>query len=494
MLRVLGSHKRFCDGLTRRDLLQIGALGPLGLSLAGYAQAREAVQAARPAAAGFGRAKRCILLYLWGSPSQHDTWDPKPDAPPEVRGELGSIPTRLPGVRVGESFPQTARLLDRITVVRSLTHPYPIHGTAYATTSIPTTNLTIENEPHDRRQWPFVGSVVEYLGDRAGASADVPRNVLLPFPFGSRRGPARSGPFGGFLGPTFDPIPTNFTAKGTREVPRNAGHGVADRMIADPYVGIRPTDRFELGAMPDELTVDRLDGRASLLAQLDGQRRQADSLADGGAFDRHRALALSVLTSGRLRDAIDVQREPASLRERYGMTLFGQSCLAARRILEAGGTFATVCWDEYGLVNTGWDTHVYHHPRMKDELGPGFDRAFTALLLDLEARGMLADTAVLAFSEHGRAPQVQKVPGGGRDHWSRSYSAVFAGGGFAEGRVVGRTDQLGGDVAETPVSPKDILATLYHLLGIDSETMLTDRQGRPVPAAGEGRVRAELVA
>src|SRR5262245_8780467 len=253
MLRVLGSQKRFCDGLTRRDLLHVGALGPLGLSLAGYARARETAQAARPAAAGFGKAKRCILLYLWGSPGQHATWDPKPDVPPEIRGELASIPTRLPGVRVSECFPQTARMLDRITVVRSLTHPYPIHGTAFATTGIPTTDLTLENNPRDRRQWPFVGSVVEHLTERDGNSGGVPRNMLLPFPFGARRGPARSGPFGGFLGPNYDPVPTNFRAKGTREVPRNAGHGVADRMIADPYVGIRPTDRFEMGVVTDEV-------------------------------------------------------------------------------------------------------------------------------------------------------------------------------------------------------------------------------------------------
>lgn len=493
MIRVLGSQKRFCDGLSRRDLLQIGALGPLGLTLAGVGQARETVRATQPAAGNFGKAKRCILLYLWGSPSQHDTWDPKPDAPPEVRGELGSLPTRLPGVRVGASFPQTARLLDRVTVVRSLTHPHPIHGTAYSITGVPSTDLTLENNPRDRRQWPFVGSVVEHLAERDGTAAAVPRNLLLPFAFGSRRGPARSGPFGGFLGPAYDPVATNFRAKGTREVARNAGHGVADRMIADPFVGIRPTDRFELGAITGEMTVDRLDGRASLLAQLDQQRRHADSMAADGAFDRHRALALSVLTSGRLRDAIDVQREPTSVRERYGLTLFGQSCLAARRILEAGGTFVTVCWDEYGLVNTGWDTHIDHHPRMKDELGPGFDRAFTSLLLDLDARGLLDDTAVLVISEHGRAPQVQNVRGGGRDHWSRAYSGIFAGGGFAQGRVVGRTDQVGGDVAEAPVSPKDVLATLYHLLGIDAHATMDDRLGRPVPVAGEGRVRAELV-
>ena len=494
MLRVLGSRNSLCDGLTRRDLLQIGALGPLGLTLAGWAAAREASPQTTRAVGGFGKARRCILLYLWGSPSQHETWDPKPDAPAEIRGELKSIPTTVPGVRVGEIFPQIARLLDRITVVRSLTHPFPIHGTSFATTSVPFTDLPLEGNHRDSRQWPFVGSVVEHLAERNGTPAALPRNLFLPFPFGSRRGPPRSGPFGGFLGPAYDPVAVNFRAKGLREVERNSGAGEPSRTIADPYAGILPTDRFDLGATADGMTIDRLDGRVSLLSQLDDQRRRADAAGDRGAFDRHRAMALSVLTSGRLRDALDVQREPASVRERYGMTLFGQSCLAARRILEAGGTFTTVCWDEYGLVNTGWDTHVHHYPRLTGELGPGFDKAFSALLLDLDARGMLADTAVLAMSEHGRTPSMQKVPGGGRDHWSRAYSAAFAGGGFGEGRVVGRTDKVAGDVAETPFSPKDVLATLYHLLGIDPHTEIRDRLGRPVPVGGEGRVRAELLA
>ncbi|HEX3150970.1 MAG TPA: DUF1501 domain-containing protein [Gemmataceae bacterium] len=490
MLRILGSRKQFCDGLTRRDLLHVGALGPLGLSLAGYAAAREKA-VATPEVGGFGKAKRVILLYLWGSPSQHETWDPKPNSPVETRGELNSIATAIPGVRIGEIFPQTAKILDRVTVLRSLTHPFPIHGTSFALTSVPFTDLTLESVHRDSRQWPFVGSVIDHLAERNGARTDVPRNLFLPFFFGSRRGPPRSGPFGAFLGPAYDPVAVNFPAQGAREVERASGIGEPRKLIADPYAGILPTDRFDLGAPPTDMTIDRLDGRASLLDQLDDQRRQAES--DGG-FDRHRTMARSVLTSGKLRDALDVQREPATLRERYGMTLFGQSCLAARRLLEAGGTFVTVCWDEYGLVNTGWDTHVYHYPRLRGELGPGFDKAFTALLLDLESRGMLNDTAVLAMSEHGRTPAIQKAPGGGRDHWSRAYSAAFAGGGFGAGRVVGRTDKQAGTVAETPFSPKDVLATLYHLLGIDPHTEIRDRLGRPVPVGGEGRVRAELLA
>ncbi len=189
-----------------------------------------------------------------------------------------------------------------------------------------------------------------------------------------------------------------------------------------------------------------------------------------------------------------MQSEPAKLRDRYGMTLFGQSCLAARRLLEAGGKFVTVCWDEYGLVNTGWDTHIYQNTRLKNELGPGLDAAFTALLEDLEARGLLEETAIVVQSEHGRTPRIQNVAGAGRDHWSRAYSAMFAGAGFAKGRVIGRTDKIGGDVIETPFSPKDVIATLFHLLGIDPHSEIPDRQGRPYPVGGVGRVRSELLA
>jgi hypothetical protein len=495
MLRVLGSNKRFCDGLTRRDLLHAGALSPLGLSLAGWSRAADrGVPASAPA--GFGSAKRCVLLYLWGSPSQIDTLDPKPDAPAEVRGALGSIPTALPSVRVGEVLPRIARVLDRVTVLRSLTHQSPIHGTAFAFSAVPATDLPLEGNVRDPRHWPFVGSVVDHLAARsAPAAPPVPRNYWLPFPFGSKRGPSRPGPYGGFLGPAYDPVWAEFRAKGTREVKRDSGAPNSPTpMVADPYLGIRPSDRFDVGAADDTLTLDRLNGRNSLLDQLDDARRSLDARRPETPFDRHRALARAVLTSGKLRDALDVQREPMTLRERYGMTLFGQSCLAARRLLEAGGKFVTVCWDEYGLVNTGWDTHVYQVPRLKDELGPGLDAALTALLDDLDARGMLADTAVVVMSEHGRTPRVQNVAGGGRDHWARAYSGLFAGAGFARGRVVGRTDRIGGDVIEVPFSPKDVVATLFHILGIDPAAEIHDRLGRPYPIGGIGRIRTELLA
>ena len=490
MLRILGSHKRFCDGLTRRDLLHVGALAPLGLTLPDYTRA----VASEPAADGFGSAKRCVLLYLWGSPSQIDTFDPKPDAPAEIRGALGSIATSLPGVRVGEVLPRIAANLHRLTVVRSLGHQSPIHGTAFALTGVPTTDLPLEGNVRDPRHWPFVGCVVDHLAARTDpAPPPVPRNYWLPFAFGSKRGPSRPGPYGGFLGPAYDPVWAGFRAPGTRSALRDSGDpNTPKKDVADPYLGVLPTDRFDAGPTDDTLTLDRLHGRGSLLDQLDAGRRAMDS-APTAAFDRHRALARAVVTSGKLRDALDVQREPGRGRDRYGMTLFGQSCLAARRILEAGGTFVTVCWDEYGLVNTGWDTHVHQTPRLRDELGPSLDAALTALLDDLDARGMLADTAVVVLSEHGRTPRVQNVTGGGRDHWARAYSAAFAGAGFARGRVVGRTDKIGGDVIEVPVSPKDVVATVCHVLGIGPDTELYDRLGRPYPAAGPGRVRPELL-
>lgn len=495
MLRILGSQKQLCDGLTRRDLLQASMVLPLALG--GASGIASTVQASPGRAAesfnGFGKAKRCILLCLWGSPSQLETFDPKPEAPVEIRGELGSIPTAIPGVRIGEIFPRLARQLDRLCVLRSLTHPYPVHGVAFATTSVPTTDIPLETNPRDSRHWPFIGSVVDHLAAQTqGVAPSIPRNFGLPFYFGSKRGPARSGPFGGFLGPAYDPVWSEFPAQGIHTLERDAGTpGVPPKMVADPYAGIRPEDRFELVPLAEGLTIDRLNTRHTLGQQLDALNKQ---FGDTQAFDHHRSLAMTIATSGKLRKALDVQQEPRKLRDEYGMSLFGQSCLVARRILEAGGKFVTVFWDEYGLFNTGWDTHVHHYPRLKNELGPGLDNALATLLNDLEARGMLEDTAVVVLSEHGRTPRLQNVTGGGRDHWSGAYSAVFAGGGFAEGRVIGKTDRIGGTVSETPFSPKDVLATLYHLLGIDPHTEIRDREGRPLPVAGIGRVRDELLA
>jgi uncharacterized protein (DUF1501 family) len=206
-------------------------------------------------------------------------------------------------------------------------------------------------------------------------------------------------------------------------------------------------------------------------------------------------MAFGLLASGKLREAFDLAREQDETRELYGMTLFGQASLTARRLVEAGGRFVTVFWDEYGLAGTGWDTHWDHFPRMKDELLPGLDRTFSGVLLDLDRRGLLDETLVVLLSEHGRTPRIQStVPGGGRDHWSRCYSVIMAGGGVARGRVIGRSDKIASDPVERPVSPKDILATIYHLMGIDPTSMLTDKQGRPLPIVPHAEILEDVLA
>ncbi len=471
MLRILGSPRKLCDGWTRRDFLQVGGLGAFGLGLAD-ALRLSAHAGTRTHDRSFGRAKSCILLFLYGSPSQLDTFDPKPAAPVEIRGELKSIKSNVPGLDVGELLPNAARVMDRVTVVRSMTHPYPIHGVAFAVTGAPQIDIPMELNPRDGRHWPFIGSVISYLESRkSNKPREVPTNLALPFPFSTRRTGevARAGPYAAFLGGAYNPIWTEFRGKATRNVVKTLQTQKLD--VAEPYMGITPDSRFELadGADPTaDLTLDRLDRRRSLLKQLDDARKSRDarSRKEQGAADRYREMAYSLVGSVKVRQALDLGRETLKVRENYGMTLFGQGCLAARRLVEAGSRFVTVFWDEYGLAGSGWDTHWEHYPRMKNELCPGFDRALYGLLTDLDARGLLDETLVV----------------------------LLAGGGVARGRVVGKSDKIAGSVAERPVSPKDILATVYHLLGIDPETTLNDRIGRPLPLVPGASVVREVLA
>jgi uncharacterized protein (DUF1501 family) len=497
MLRILGSRRTLCDGLTRRDFLRVGSLGT---ALAAGSNLQ--VKATEP---GVGKAKSVLLLFLYGGASQLETFDPKPDAPIEIRGRLGSIPTRLPGYRVCEGLPRTSWIIDRCTVIRSMTHPYPIHGTAFSVTSTPILDTPMQDNPRDPRHWPFVGSIMDFLEDQRshGKSPPIPRNIALPFLHSSRRRHPihNAGPYAAFLGRAYDPVWTEFEGNGYRPMKYHFGGEIAT--VDDPYGGIDAKARFMVGksdTATNEVTLDRLDQRRSLLNQFDMARRDLDEQDRVKAFARTQNLAFSLATSPRLRHALDVRKEPQSLRERYGMTLFGQACLVARRLVEAGGRFITVFWDEYGWVNSAWDTHYWHYPRLKEQLLPGFDMAFSALIEDLEVRGLLEETLVICTTEHGRTPKLD-VNGdhpsgtgqGGRNHWSRAYSTVLAGAGIAEGKVVGRTDKIAGDVVDGAVSPKDILSTAYHLAGIDPQTQIQDRFGRPMPIGGEGRVLTEVL-
>ena len=498
MLRIKGSPLRLCNGWTRRDLLQAGGLALGGLGLADLFRLREA-SAARPAAAAaphFGKAKSCILLYLYGSPSQLETFDPKPDAPVEVRGELRSIRSNVPGADVGELLPYTSRVMDRVTVLRSMTHPYPIHGAAYALTGVPAIDVPMELNPRDGRHYPFIGSVVEYVDGRSRRKkAAVPGNIAMPWPFSTQRSGEvhRAGPYAAFLGSAYNPVWTTFDGKATGRMTKTLNAETID--FAEPYVGIAPDSRFRVGREESaaELTLDRLDARRSLLEQFDRARRHLGEGDAGKSHDRQRARAFDLIGSAAVRSALDLRREARPVRESYGMTLFGQGCLAARRLVEAGSRFVSVFWDEFGLAGSAWDTHWDHYNRMKKELCPGFDRGLAGLLTDLDARGLLDETLVVCVSEHGRTPKISTAKGGGRDHWSRAYSAVLAGAGIARGRVVGKTDRIAGDVVDRPLSPKDILATTYHLLGIDPATTIEDRLGRPSDLVPGGAVIREAL-
>jgi hypothetical protein len=522
MLTVLGSPKKLCDGLTRREMLVAGGLSMFGLGLSDYFRSQDAQGSEPRRERSFGRAKACILLFLYGSPSQMELADQKPDAPVEIRGELGSIRSTLPGCDVCELLPSVSRVMDKMTVVRSMTHHYPIHGVAYATTGTPIIDIPMELNPRDARHHPYIGSVVDYLmcnqhpGGRAEPrerAGQVPANIALPFQFSSHRvgEVPRAGPYGAFLGNAYNPLWTEFRGRATGRAVKT----LQDQRFDDvePYVGISNDSRFTLASATNlgpHLTIDRLNQRRSLLQQLDQARREHDlpspprsgarSLsspsgrgAGGEGLDRYRDMAYSLIGSERIHTALDLGREPLALRESYGMTIFGQACLSARRLVEAGSKFVSVFWDEYGLAGSGWDTHWDHYGRMRNELMPGFDRALAGLIDDLDQRGQLDETLVMVLSEHGRTPRLNNARGGGRDHWSEAYTCLFAGGGIARGRVVGRTDRHAATVTERPVSPKDVLATAYHLLGIDPHTLLNDRTGQPHPLVTGAHVVREML-
>ena len=495
MLRVLGSPisilgQHSPSNITRRELLHAGGLTAAGLSLPQLlASQKLAAASTAPQGIGFGSAKRCLFLYLYGAPSQLETVDMKPHAPVEIRGTMKPIPSVVPGLDVCEHLPEMAKIMDRVTVVRSVTHAHPVHGVAFATTGIPSIETAMELSPYDQRHHPYVGSVVEYFErqKKQGQTTGIPDNLALPFPFSSQRvgEVARAGPYASYLGASYNPIYTEYSGKATRSVVKT----LADRKIDchDPYVGCDLESHFKLATTKPlpEVKLDRLNRRRTLLEQFDASRKQIDMNNNALAMSQYQDMAFSLITSREVSSALDIRSEPQATRDLYGMTLFGQSCLAGRRMLEAGTKLVSVFWDEYGLAGDAWDTHWNHYPRMLDQLLPPFDRAYSGLILDLEQRGMLDDTLVVCLSEHGRTPKLSTGRGGGRDHWSRAYSVMFAGGGIARGNVVGATDRHAGDPIDRPVGPKDLLATIYHALGIDPHATLTDRGNRQIPLVPE---------
>ncbi len=444
-------HARFTSrSLGRRRLLQIGGLGCLGLNLARLFRADEA-RAAVPHAPK--RIQSCILLFYYGGPSHLDTWDPKPDAPAEVRGQFRPIATRVPGVRVCEHLPRCARIMDRLAVVRSLHHPMRNHNAAAVEALCGRSPLKgdLELLADDGNSFPCYGAVLSTL--RPGRR-DVPGHVALPHVMTNVV--QLPGQAGGFLGAAANPFQVN-------------------RDPNDPAFRVDELD------LPADLPLARLEDRRSLLALVDAHGRRAERQARRRAMTVYQERAFNLLRSEKLRRAFDLAREDDRLRERYGRTKLGQSLLLARRLVEAGVRLVNVNDKVTNGQTANWDSHENNFGRLKNDLLPPADQAFSALVEDLDARGLLDSTLVIALAEFGRTPKIN--PSAGRDHWPDCYSMVLAGSGVRGGLVYGSSDKIGAYPATDPVGTGDLAATLFWRFGLDPTTEIRDLTGRPYRAA-----------
>ncbi len=478
MLTVLGRPRRFCDGVTRRELLQAGGLGLLGgfFGLPGPTDGGQAP--ARPGKRG--RANSVIFLFLHGGAATQDMFDLKPAAPVEVRGEFKPIATSAPGIQVCEHLPRTAKWMHRAALVRSVNHRAGCHNVVPAFTGYG--ELVAEQNVANPNHPPSMGSVCEFL-KKPGQT--MPAYVCVPNHLGWGEGGRRPGIYAGFLGQRYDPL------CGECNPHYDPGVNIQDRGRPAP---LRGQPLLPNGRLVEGLTLDRLDRRRTLLAQLEDRAREMDR--GGGAYGRLQQRAFDTLTSARLRAAFDLEREPRALRDRYGRTLFGSSVLVARKLVEAGVRFVNVFWDNYAprfnSRDFGWDTHEVNFITLRERYLPWLDGTWSALMEDLEARGLLDEVLVVTISDMGRTPRINKDAG--RDHWTYCYTVMLAGAGIRGGSVYGSSDAQAAFVKDNPVSPADICATIYECLGIDPEMPVYDRLRRPVPVAQGGRPIRDILA
>ncbi len=474
MLRMLGSPRRCCDGITRRETLQVGGAAALGgWSLPQLLQADElSVLEAK--------AKSVIFIFLLGGAATQDMFDLKPEAPAEVRSVFNPIDTVVPGIQICEHLPRLAQWTDRTAIIRSVNHKAGCHNCMPLYTGFD--QLLPDQHPRVSDS-PSMGSVCEYL--KPGEN-DFPAYLFMPCWLGWGQSFRRSGPYGGYLGKRYDALTTEC-------MPTMPDGGFTPAAGTPQTVLGRPL--LPASVMQDGLTLDRLSTRRSLLDQLDDQRRQADIMLTAGSFDRSQQQAFNILTSAGLRDAFDIEQETPELRDRYGRTLFGESTLIARRLVERGVKFINVTWDLFwGPVEIdydAWDTHTNNFEILKTNKLPGLDQTLTALFEDLDARGLLDETLIVLTSEMGRTPRINGSAG--RDHWTFCYSSLLAGAGIRGGQLYGSSDSQAGYVADLPVRPADICATVYHCLGINPDLRLPDLGGRPVEIANGGRVIEEIM-
>jgi len=438
--------------LNRRDaMIRLGQVGAGALTLPGLLT-QQASARTTP-----GRAKSCILVYLWGGPPQQDMWDMKPEAPEGIRSLFRPIATSVPGMQISDQLPLTAQHADKMAIIRSLTHPSNEHEVGvYHTLSGKINNaLRVPRNARSRRDFPNISGIVSRFTSAAG----LPASVTIPRPIG-HDGVVYAGTHAGFLGPRHDPM----EVKPPGEVREAAPHSLE---------------------MPQEMSEPRLLARMGLLNQLDVYDRRMQTTGGLGAF---REQAFRMLTSPHAKEAFRLEREPDRLRDRYGRNEYGECFLLARRLVEAGVRLVTITWYYIcpdGNVANVWDNHGgtgslgsltgYEMLRQPYCL-PSLDLGYSALLQDLSERGLLDDTMVAMFGEFGRTPRINRT--GGRDHWGACQSAVLAGGGIRGGQIYGASDAQAAYPRAQPVAPEDLHATMYYALGISPDSEIQDRDGR----------------
>jgi hypothetical protein len=449
------------DHVSRRSVLSVGGASLLGLSFPQMLAAADSPRAKHKA-----RAKSVIFLHQWGGPGQHETFDPKPDAPDNVRGWYGTTKTKLPGVLFGERIPKLAAMADKLCVVRCLTHTMKNHNSAgyYSLTGVaPATDDQRLRDSIDL--FPAYGSIVDKLSPAAKGVAS-----FVSFPHVIADGSITPGQHASFLGKAHNPLFVN----------------------QDPS---RADFKLPELTLPDSLTVERLENRKDILKLIDEQSDLLETSLVAQGLDESYQKAVAMLTSPRFKQAFDLSKEDKKTRDAYGRTTYGQSCLLARRVVEAGAKFVNVYFARaIGGKGNGWDYHGFNKEDPKErlnELLPITDQTLPALLNDLEVRGLLESTLVVWVGEFGRTPRISS--NGGRDHWPQCYSAVLAGGGTKKGFVYGASDKLGAYATVGQMRPEDLAATMFDALGIDPDTEIKDKLNRPLPIA-RGKPATELFA
>jgi hypothetical protein len=436
-----------CDsGVRRRDFLQVGVLGAVGLSLPGLLRAQEARKPKDD--------KNCIMIFNLGAPSQMDTFDPKPDAPAEIRGPFKAIKTASPDIQITELLPLHAKIADKFSLVRSVYHTAAaVHDTGHQMMQTGRLFTGGVNTPH-------VGCAMQFL---RGNRSEMPSFVILPEPMGPTGGNMPHGQDAGFLGKAYDPFELN------------ADPSKKDFKVPD----LLP---------PAQLGEARLDRRKKLRDVVDQTVKQFEANESADLMDANFSNAFKLMTSVKAREAFDLSKETEAVRERYGRSRFGQCCLLARRLIEAGVRFVTINTFITVFDEITWDIHgskpFTSIQGMKDIVAPMYDQGYSALIEDLSQRGLLGNTLVCNLAEFGRTPRIN--PAGGRDHWPQCWTVYFAGGGVQGGRVIGRSDPIGAYPAERPVTPAEIAATIYHAMGVDLEQHLPGPASRPYPVVDFG--------